>query len=102
MTPIPPSEQWLHDNPTAMAMVKQGLAESAAGQVAPREIPLPDYAEAYIDGHQAVAYERPLYAPRNPYPDDTEAHEGWLEGAIDGGINRDYTNGVRNDGKERV
>ena len=53
-------------------------------------------------GYEAVYYERPLYAPRNPYPEGDARRDAWEEGADDGGINRDYTNGVRNDGRERV
>ncbi len=99
MKPIPPSEQWLHDNPAALASVKQGLADSAAGRVAPRVST--DYDTAFEEGRCAVERDRPLYAPRNPYPEDTQAHLGWHEGADEGGIMRDYTNGVRSDGQAR-
>lgn len=52
-------------------------------------------------GYDAVFHERPLYAPRNPYAEGDPRRDEWEEGADDGGINRDYTNGVRNDGCER-
>jgi hypothetical protein len=52
-------------------------------------------------GYDAVYHERPLYAPRNPYDETDPRHDEWEEGAMDGGICRDYTNGVRNDGRER-
>lgn len=52
-------------------------------------------------GRISAEQDRPLYAPRNPFSENDPRREAWEEGADEGGINRDYTNGVRNDGKAR-
>jgi len=60
------------------------------------------FPDAYREGYEAVAHNRPLYAPRNPYHEDGPERDAWDDGAIAGGVLDDYTNGVRNDGKGRL
>ena len=55
------------------------------------------YREAYNEGMEAVR-AKPQYAPTCPYDEDDEpdAHNGWMDGAIEAGISEIYTNGVLN------
>jgi hypothetical protein len=45
---IPESEKWLYDNPTALASVRKGLADAAAG----RTVYLGSFAK-YVDSNES-------------------------------------------------
>ncbi len=46
--PVPESEKWLYDNPTALASVRKGLADAAAG----RTVNLGSFAK-YVDSDES-------------------------------------------------
>lgn len=54
--------------------------------------------KAFLEGQEAVR-RKPLYAPQNPYDEETEpeSHQGWEDGACSAGLfghDAIYTNGV--------